>query len=748
MLNDRPHLNVYETYLLNKYLGNTIAEFNRRSWNGKVLIKWLDEYLSTYVHLNRNGTPNEALEESVFSLRPLLVEILNIDNPEIVLDQSVIPLCTLLEKVQHLKPWIGTAHLLEQQTYKVLQQISELQQVELARPPRPDLLRIRLLRLARATGLEALDIDILELLIRYDTQVVFDWFFDDIFENEKKRYLRLGKDKFAVSSHVIPVCLGCTFHQFRSRLRRDSPLARKGFLLIDNDGELSITGLLTRFVHEPRKTGEDVVTLLLDKPSASELEWSDFNHVAAQRDHIAKLLQGALQNRAKGVNILLYGPPGTGKTEFCKALAEQLKVSMYAIAETDDENGRHRKSRTSIRQQELIFAQHLLANQSNSLLLFDEMIDLLDDTSGFTSFSPRMGMTPQYGPAGSQVLLHRVLEETPVPVLWTMNDARTVHPAILRRMTFALELREPDINVRKRVWTRQLAKNDIAASADEVQELAREFNAVPAIAAGATRAAGLIDGKLDTVRMGVRGLSRLLNRDQPPQRAPAGFDLGLIAADTDPELLADRIMTTARRDFSLCLQGPPGTGKSAFARYLAERLGLEIMHKRASDLLSKWVGESEQQITAAFAEARDTQAMLVFDEADSLLADRRLARQNWEVSQTNEMLTWMESHPLPFACTTNFADRLDQATLRRFTFKIALDYLTPQQARLAFARFFSLDAPPELALLTALTPGDFAVVRKQAGILGCLQEPDVLLDMLRDECAAKPGVVRTIGFLA
>ena len=105
------------------------------------------------------------------------------------------------------------------------------------------------------------------------------------------------------------------------------------------------------------------------------------------------------------------------------------------------------------------------------------------------------------------------------------------------------------------------------------------------------------------------------------------------------------------------------------------------MQKRASYLLSKWVGESEQQIAAAFAEARDTEAFLVFDEADSLLADRRLAERTWEVSQVNEMLTWMESHPLPFACTTNFATRLDEATRRRFVFPVTLRYLTPGASR-------------------------------------------------------------------
>ena len=102
------------------------------------------------------------------------------------------------------------------------------------------------------------------------------------------------------------------------------------------------------------------------------------------------------------------------------------------------------------------------------------------------------------------------------------------------------------------------------------------------------------------------------------------------------------------------------------------------------------------------------------------------------------MLTWMESHPLPFACTTNFGEHLDAATLRRFVFKVALDYLSPEQAGAAFRIYFGLAPPAEIATLTALTPGDFAVVRRKAALLGRLEEPEALAAMLSAECAAKP----------
>ncbi|MDE0507687.1 MAG: AAA family ATPase [Gammaproteobacteria bacterium] len=606
------------------------------------------------------------------------------------------------------------------------------------KPPKPDRTARRLRQLAKDTGLSALDREVLELMLRRATNFAFESLIDDVFDRQAPWIQRLH-----VSGYAIAMVLGRRPRSVQSRFSSDSPLVRSGLVQVEEEGDLDIPGWLKRLANEPGNNTKDIMRILFDSASSSELEWSDFDHVAKARDHIENLVKGALRSRSKGVNILLFGPPGTGKTEFCKVLAGRVGVTLFATGEADKVG--FEPSRRE-RQQELIVAQRLLANHNNSLLLFDEMEDLLSDALDFaTIFGAKTD--PGHRQGDSKVFMHRLLEETPVPVLWTMNNARSVNPAILRRMVFALELRKPDAWIRERVWARQLQKNNIAATRDEVRELAREFDATPALAAGATAAARIGDGDLETVRFGVRSLSRLLGCNRPTQRAPAEFELGLIQADTDPKLLADQIVSTARSDFSLCLQGPPGTGKSAFVRYLAERLGLEVMHKRASDLMSMWVGETEKLITAAFAEARDAEAFLIFDEADSLLSDRRNAVRSWEVSQVNEMLAWMESHPLPFACTTNFVDRLDAATLRRFTFKIELDYLTAEQARFAFGKFFSLEPPTGLNLISALTPGDFAVVRKKADVLGCLGEPDTLAAMLRAECDAKPNRPKSIGFL-
>ena len=154
-------------------------------------------------------------------------------------------------------------------------------------------------------------------------------------------------------------------------------------------------------------------------------------------------------------------------------------------------------------------------------------------------------------------------------------------------MMFALELRPPTVRVRARIWTRQLERHGIRAVPEEAHRLATEFEATPGVAAGVTAAARLGGGDLETVCRGVRSLSRVLACDKPPQRTPDRFDLGLINADTNPATLAERLASCADRRFSLCLQGPSGSGKSACVRFLAERLGMEVVQKRASDLLSK-----------------------------------------------------------------------------------------------------------------------------------------------------------------
>jgi transitional endoplasmic reticulum ATPase len=235
------------------------------------------------------------------------------------------------------------------------------------------------------------------------------------------------------------------------------------------------------------------------------------------------------------------------------------------------------------------------------------------------------------------------------------------------------------------------------------------------------------------------------------------YDPGLINASSDPERLAAGITSQGRG--RICLYGPPGTGKTAFAQYIAERAGRQVLVKRASDLLGKYVGESERNIAETFREARAEDAVLVLDEADSFLRDRRGAQRAWEVTQVNELLVQMENFDGIFVASTNLMDHLDAAALRRFDFKIQFDYLRPDQ-RLALFEDVLTNAgwaqAADLSLwkdrlhrLDTLTPGDFAVAVRQLSTLGWQPDPGRLYEVLEAECRAKPGAKRgPMGFAA
>jgi SpoVK/Ycf46/Vps4 family AAA+-type ATPase len=175
-------------------------------------------------------------------------------------------------------------------------------------------------------------------------------------------------------------------------------------------------------------------------------------------------------------------------------------------------------------------------------------------------------------------------------------------------------------------------------------------------------------------------------------------------------------------------------------------MGLEIEERRCSDLMSPYVGETEQNIAEAFARAAERGALLLIDEVDSFLYRREAGQRSWEVSQVNEMLVQLEHLRTPFVATTNLADNLDPATQRRFTIRATFNAMTPAQASQLFKARFGIDWPLEWPIHHGQTPGDFAVVAHRANLLA-ERDPAVLVRWLRDEIEARGDRARgTMGF--
>jgi len=205
----------------------------------------------------------------------------------------------------------------------------------------------------------------------------------------------------------------------------------------------------------------------------------------------------------------------------------------------------------------------------------------------------------------------------------------------------------------------------------------------------------------------------------------------------------------------LCLFGPAGTGKSAFAQFVAAELDKPVLLKRASDILGKYVGETEERMAEMFKEASANGAVLILDEADSFLRSRENARQNWEISAVNEMLVQMESFQGIFFATTNLMDQLDSASLRRFDAKINFGFLKFDQCVMLFNNMceqLSIDsnelAYVSLRFLDKLTPGDFTNVLRQSRLRPMRNASD-LIDRLTQEMSMKKlSNGRPMGFLA
>jgi SpoVK/Ycf46/Vps4 family AAA+-type ATPase len=498
------------------------------------------------------------------------------------------------------------------------------------------------------------------------------------------------------------------------------------------------------------------------RPSAkSALAVNDFAFVQEDAQMLITLLCAAVARKEPGVNVLLYGPPGTGKTELAKVVAQAAGLELFEV-EYADRDGNSLSGRDRYRS--LQIAQVFLKGSAQAALLFDEVEDVFPPIS--TEAAQLMARAEQVpasasGSVSGKAWVNQILESNAVPTIWVTNRIEQIDPAFRRRFAYHLELKSPPPGAREQLVRKTL--EGVAVSEAFTAKLAARKGLTPAQIRTAVRFAGLAMSEGTSIESLIE--RQLRNADMAlgtqgglgARRSVTTYDLDMLNVESRFEIPRIVEALKARGHGTLCFYGAPGTGKTALAEHIARAIGRPLIIKQASDLMSKYVGETEQNMAAMFKEAEAEQAILLLDEADSFLQDRRGAQRTYEVTEVNEMLQGMERFDGIFVCTTNLLDRLDQAALRRFTFKIKFMPLTPVQRECMFvtealagdAAGLTSERKQRLARLQQLCPGDFAAVKRQTDILAVAFSADEFLDQLEAEHRIKPEVreSRGMGFV-
>jgi transitional endoplasmic reticulum ATPase len=441
-------------------------------------------------------------------------------------------------------------------------------------------------------------------------------------------------------------------------------------------------------------------------------------------EHILSLLK---VKRDSSNHILLYGPPGTGKTSYALGLVQKLGIPAYEIMREEDNT-------TSKRRAAILACLNMTNGGDGSLVVVDEADNLLNTQNSWFF----RGETQDKG------WLNQLLDEPWARMIWITNSISAIEGSVLRRFAFSIHFRSFNRRQRISLWKSALRSHHAKSSfnPEEINRMAIRYPVSAAIIdlsirkALETSTSGQAAFK-ETVTMNLDAYLTLINDGVKPKSKEIiedNYSLdGLNIEGNLPAIMENlkefdhclrRSDRHAVRNFNLLFYGPPGAGKSELARFVAGHLERELVVSRASDVISPYVGETEQNISRVFADAEAAEAVLVIDEVDSFLFNRSHAVRSWEISQTNEFLTQMERFQGILICTTNRFEDLDQASVRRFNFKIGFRCLKPEGNIIFYRKLLS---PLTLAPLKKewremienigdLTPGDFRVVRDRFAI--------------------------------
>ena len=430
---------------------------------------------------------------------------------------------------------------------------------------------------------------------------------------------------------------------------------------------------------ELRRGDASLSSLVLDDPTYSR---------------VATLCEGAAQAQALGhVSqmpwLLLWGPRGIGKRELATRIAAHAGRSLLAFDPNRVDQGMLDDLLRRAQREALLRGAVLYLGPLRADLLADNAKELLKRITDYPSLVI-LGLETQQQP---RLKIERSLQEIELPLPSEPVRRKLWESAV------PASRRGPDLDLDSMARAFHLTPGEIVETGRESAELA-ELNK-----------SGVISH--DEVR---RGIDRRLRNElgdmaRRIQVVAKWDDLVLPPEDLDRvrEFIgrskhATRVYTDwgfgqrlgyGKGMISL-FSGPPGTGKTMLAGIIAQELDLDIYQVDLAQVVSKWVGETEKQLSRVFDQAERAHAVLLFDEADSLFAKRtevKSSNDRYGNLAVNYLLQRLEHYSGVVVMTTNKEASLDEALQRRLTLHLHLQVPEPPERERLWRSMLPTKAP-------------------------------------------------------
>jgi AAA+ superfamily predicted ATPase len=386
--------------------------------------------------------------------------------------------------------------------------------------------------------------------------------------------------------------------------------------------------------------------------------------------------RGEEQAGRRQVVFHFVGPYGSGKRLLAEAICRELELPLL-IAESD------KIASGQVPFEEALWLLGREAVLQSAALCLGDFDCLLADDKRSSRLKSLLQVIQAFG------LTVFLLGSQPWEPLGLFNDNAFID----------LEIPMPDDGIRKRLWQSHLNGRPSLATDAEAGALASKFRFTPGQIQDAVAAARNLarwrwpdGGQLtaEDLRAACRAqadprLNRLARKIQPihtwndlvlPDDALAQLGEMCQRVDHGYRVLGEwgfggKLSTG--KGVNALFAGPSGTGKTMAADILANQLGLDLYKIDLSQIVSKYIGETEKNLDAIFTAAENGNAILFFDEADSLFGKRSEVRDShdrYANIESSYLLQKMEEYEGVAILATNLRQNLDEAFVRRLAFTI------------------------------------------------------------------------------